>query len=830
MRYYGEFADLKNEIWSYEAISNNLTTKTIELKFAKNSPLVIETDGGDNLFSGVKPRSCTAKIITDKIYEDLYSPTLKGVRVEVKNKTRNEVFFQGYLTPCAYNTQFTKPYEELELEAVDGLSILQNINYTACDGIEPGIRTIPEILWHIFQTAGYTGSIYIPKNVLATYYRASTFYANETIINHKLNENNFFDDDDEKTPWSMMDALDEIAKFLCCSVCSYKDSIYFIDYRLVDSNQPQTYYKIDSANPNSSRAMTFETVDVPNILIQKNNYFSKSQSISYDSVYNKISVQCSIYELDDLLTNVFEDEGNYLTNYTEGITVWTSKKEGQKATNYYSIFKFTDDSPRWSMKRYRMDNFAETTGYFRYSSTEPNHPYIDDTIACYPISYWDVKTKSSEVKYEATNLFAFHTMCASDSGWRNQWGTNNSALTATEKTNLKNYLSHEESAEVLIYKHPQEITWTIGGNNYQSNYLYNYPNGVSFICINMELFYNVDHSGNKVNTHFYSTDSQGYYDVLPLDSMEYRSGEYVRAERGSNDGNYGKGWPMMQARLQIGDKFWNGSVWTNTPSTFWIYFHKDKPDNGDNETFVYNGWVKNVCNTYVDTNDIYNIYNLVGEECLAIPMNTDLSGKMEFALCSPRLWMDDGNMVWNSSNTGYDFKYDYSNIWPLKSNGRYGYNASIVNMKGFEISYKYVPSGYTWKTIENYDDGDDIIYTNVINENYSEEFDDLELKINTRADKKPISLSYVMDNNGNYIENFITPTSITNNRKKQEYNVIDYYYNHFSNPKMIFDADVKDYYAPYNSLYIRTLGKNFCVHTQEYDCKKGINTINAIEY
>lgn len=827
MRYYGEFADLKNEIWSYEAISNNLTTKTIELKFAKNSPLVIETDGGDNLFSGVKPRSCTAKIITDKIYEDLYSPTLKGVRVEVKNKTRNEVFFQGYLTPCAYNTQFTKPFEELELEAVDGLSILQSMDYTPCDGIEPGIRSFVDILWHIFKSAGYTGKIYIPKNVLGTYYTTSTVYRSDCLIDHKLNENNFFDDDDEQTPWSMMDVLDEIAKFACCSICSYKDSLYFIDYSLVNTCDTQTYYVIESPTV----YFNTESVDVPYRMIEKNNYFSKSQSISYDSVYNKISLQCSIYDMDDLLTNVFEDEGNYLTNYTEGTTIWVSKKEGQIQKDYYSIFKFTKDSPRWTMKRYRMDNFAETTGYFRYSNTEPNHPHIDDTIACYPISYWNVKTKSSEVKYEANNMFAFHTMCVSDSGWRNQWGVDSSNLTEADKNKIKNYLSKEESAEVLIYKHPREITWSIGDRKAISNNINDYPKGISFICINMELFYNVNHSGNKVNTHFYSEgNDQGYYDVLPLDSADYRSGEYVRAERGSNDGNYGKGWPMMQARLQIGDRFWNGSSWVNTPSLFWIYFHKEKVDNGDNETFVYNGWNKNVCNTYVNVNDTYNIYNLVGEECLAIPLNEDLSGKMEFALCCPRLWMEDGNVVWNTSNDGYNFAYNYTNIWPLKSNGRYGYNASIVNMKGFEISYKYIPTGYTWKTIEKYDDGEDVIYSNIINENFSEEMDDIELKINTRADKKPVSLSYVMDHRGRYIDNFIKPTQKNSDAKKQEYNIIDYWYNHFNHPKMIFDADVKDYYAPYNSLYIKSLDKIFCVHTQEYDCKKGINTINAIEY
>ena len=60
-----------------------------------------------------------------------------------------------------------------------------------------------------------------------------------------------------------------------------------------------------------------------------------------------------------------------------------------------------------------------------------------------------------------------------------------------------------------------------------------------------------------------------------LDNCDIKvtEGHEYAATRKSGDNNYNKGWNLITAKLQIGDKYWNGSTWTTTDTTFSIPFH-----------------------------------------------------------------------------------------------------------------------------------------------------------------------------------------------------------------------------------------------------------------
>jgi hypothetical protein len=113
-------------------------------------------------------------------------------------------------------------------------------------------------------------------------------------------------------------------------------------------------------------------------------------------------------------------------------------------------------------------------------------------------------------------------------------------------------------------------------------------------------------------------------------------------------------------------------------------------------------------------------------------------------------------------------------------------------MKDFELFYKYVPENINLINIDEYDTDSDIIYTNVINENYVTDFDEIELKINTAAENKPISRSYIMNNTNNYIVN-MTKNGVT---KRQEHNLVNMYYDHYSTKKKIYECTIHDYLNP----------------------------------
>ena len=71
MLYRGQFRDINNTLYTVDFITNNLTTKTIELKLSGKKPLEIETEDGDTLFEPVKSRSATVTIVTDEIISEI---------------------------------------------------------------------------------------------------------------------------------------------------------------------------------------------------------------------------------------------------------------------------------------------------------------------------------------------------------------------------------------------------------------------------------------------------------------------------------------------------------------------------------------------------------------------------------------------------------------------------------------------------------------------------------------------------------------------------------------------------------------------------------------
>ena len=94
--------------------------------------------------------------------------------------------------------------------------------------------------------------------------------------------------------------------------------------------------------------------------------------------------------------------------------------------------------------------------------------------------------------------------------------------------------------------------------------------------------------------------------------------------------------------------------------------------------------------------------------------------------------------------------------------------------------------------IDEYDTDSDIIYTNIINENYVTDFDEIELKINTAAENKPISRSYIMNTSNNYIVN-LTKNGVT---KRQEHNLVNMYYDHYYTKKKIYECTIHDFLNP----------------------------------
>lgn len=162
MKYEGRFRTLKDEMIQVVIITNNDVSQEKEIFFADESPVMI-SQSSDGIFSPIKSRSCTIKLVTKDELFDIYSGSSHGTSVAVNNLTNSECLFYGYVTPCQYN----QPYlynNEIEIEAVDAISTLQDFKYSYLNGKESSVA-IMDIIKKLMEIAGYSGKIYMQSLV-----------------------------------------------------------------------------------------------------------------------------------------------------------------------------------------------------------------------------------------------------------------------------------------------------------------------------------------------------------------------------------------------------------------------------------------------------------------------------------------------------------------------------------------------------------------------------------------------------------------------------------------------------------------------------------------
>lgn len=784
MLYKSQFKSLdnhNNKLYEVQLLTNNDDSEITNIKLAYRSPVIITTDS-DGIFSPIKARGCTITIVTDEIISDLYTGENQGVPVTIKNITDNIIIFEGFLLPCSYSQPYAKSEDTLELEAVDGLSTLKNIPYDKISNTKT-IKSVQEILYNIFDAAGYSGDLYCMYDSLD----------GNDIANLYLMESNFFDDDSEQESWTCYEVLEQICLFFGWSAVSYKNNLYLIDYEtLQKSNDYTNWRKI-------SNAFSSQVVILDNNLktITKYDYAGNDTNISLDEIYNKISVNDSIYELDEITTDIFDSDSRELINTAADIQgsnnfIHTTKGTEDKSwTIYYTTYKFNTGS-NWKQHYYSVDTFQEVDNY-RNGSFNTDYGPTDgpngfgNSIFAMPERYWildDYAVMTSSI--DSKEVIAFNVMTYQKRG---------SLLNLYDANSYFNSISN---LPVLEYEFPESVQWKA-------------IDGYSFICFKGDLWWGSDYAQTEV-----WQESAQFYSVFPYDGIETIAGEYNRIKRSSSSQDYNTGWSVIKAKLQIGENYWNGSSWTTTETTFSINYHKQMMPLNDtsDEELNYGAWMHPVYNTVVNSNTIYfseyDKAKLIGEDCLAIPITQNIFGKLKFTLYPPKQYPE-----------VYPFEaFDNDYTVVLKS------LSPVVYMKGFELSYKFVPDNYSIFNIDDYKSDSDIIYTNVINENYCTEFDEIELKINTYAENKPISKSYIMDSSKLYLVN-LTKNGVT---KRQEHNLVNMYYDHYNSKKKIYECTIHDYLNPGSPVEITATTGNFIIDTQIYDVKLNHNTVKLIEY
>lgn len=142
------------------------------------------------------------------------------------------------------------------------------------------------------------------------------------------------------------------------------------------------------------------------------------------------------------------------------------------------------------------------------------------------------------------------------------------------------------------------------------------------------------------------------------------------------------------------------------------------------------------------------------------------------------------------------------------------------------LKLKYTTSDSIKNIFDNETYDPDVLYTNTIDDNYVNEFDDVKLKINT-YNNKATSYSYVIFNN-DFVENILNTN--TTKTQKQEEHIIEKYVNHYSNPKFKYENNlINKNITPFSIIHEETLNKDMIVNSINYNLNNDSAEVEIIE-
>jgi len=237
----------------------------------------------------------------------------------------------------------------------------------------------------------------------------------------------------------------------------------------------------------------------------------------------------------------------------------------------------------------------------------------------------------------------------------------------------------------------------------------------------------------------------------------------------------------------------------NLKDKFWV-IHTNK--NGDS---ILNDWKT------LDNKVSYKMNLVDASEGVAIPVpsNMILQGRLEFELSCP-------------DTLGLEQCYQ-SNLETNATLARY------CHIK--DLSLSYTNSKYKVDIFNSEDLDTDTKYTNVINEDFITDLDDITLKVNTFTSKCS-SYSNVIIKNDNKYDYLNTIHSVAENVDViQEQNIINKYYNYYSTPKFIYSNNINnDNITPLSIISVNEVSNNMLIDSLSYDLNNDSVSVKLTQF
>lgn len=767
--YKGYFKDIRScDQYCVYIIGDTGSTAYTEVLLSGNEPFVVRYDNNKTPFEPIRTSTATIKLVHNTYLEDIMTPVARSTQVKLKNETQNTWEWVGYLVPRVYDASYVNEYETFELEAADCLSSLQYVQYTDNTAYTKTIKTIKYTIDKACDDCGLLDGYY--------WGRSKKVGTKVLLPDHlKISEQNwFFSDTDE--PWDELTIVEEICRYLGFTCMQYKTSLYFVDYQNMHNNERfyvTRYAKSGGYAQGSNSYLQTSTT------ITADSYLASNASISFEPVYNKCVVRANMYTIDNIIPDLFGDE--YLTNRIDPDNFYANYEVLPEniGGSYGTKPKFPSGLGHYdsNYKPEKVDKKEVDDADYRYFHRLYDHKYWE---SC----YYDISGNPK------TNLSTAVT--SSSAITRDYMGGTIVDLGVVKKEYLSDYgqwivpnkLDYSRYL-CLCCKYDEHNTWFVPHDSpvHTGPYeLFKAKNGAISPCSTSDNAYLV------IN---YSLIWERYV------NRAYINPDWISDQCGKKSlaaGTSVRQVGNLNFKLKVGDKYWNGTQWTTTSSTFRVVVEKtsDQIDVWNTELSVLN-------------NVSWDLF--VNAEGYKIPLSgVTLTDTIEFSVLRP----------------GYQFMYNTGN-----SNfvAYYHYNAYCWVSK---LEVKIVEAGH------EDDQENDIVYENVLNDDAVNELSDITVKLTTYNDMAKASYSTVIYNSGGTDSPLtsITESSLSGNAQKPEENIVEKYTSQYSTSTKKIKANLGLGISPFSKVYaidIYEPAQGYVVTSSEIDYARGTQSITMIE-
>jgi len=810
--YISEFTSINGTDYKVE-INTKKGNGTINFLLG-GTPFVTSMDSdGKTIYAPIKTTGATITMLTKSTPFNLYTGNVMGNKVTLTNTTDNRIEWVGYVTPCAYDMGFDNEFEELEIECVDGISVLKDVPFRTD---KKDVNTFLNIIFKCLKRAKVYKYLYITDNV------QMTANGTENILNKiRVSESNFFEEKDyeaqidDAVAWNCYDVLFELMQYMGYTLTTDGNNVYIMDYDAIVKGK-NTYWKYDISG--SSIGSGARVTLSQSHHITGESYAENGTKISLDEVYNKVTVQDEFYKIEDLIDGVDNNKNykNITATYDTELKNWfrndsrflesevfTVKNGAEEDESFFITLNKNDSGDIFFVLGKFFENPLITTKHYSHNYT---YPSIISESNYNPMMYsqlWGAKGAT------VMGYFTAHIEGNKYNTWRADITANWDGQ--SKQTKLDQFGKLANIANIGNKKLVNYILCLNQDTNHISHEnVRNYP--YFTIKKNVPTIFGGDGGyivlkGSIIRHHQYNAP-------FPQNGKIYVHNDTTKTSIYTNEG-------YLWSRLKWGSYYWrceggyaDTGEWVKTPSDFKLYY-------GDptRETRV-KDWIDKDVPFYNNCGALWG----VDENGYYVPTPPDgnLNGEVEWTIYANK----DTKGKWARNN-----KRD-------KKNSYKGYPPKVILFKGLSIKVGYSDDAMNDEAFDS-----DTFYT-CINSTFDNinEMKDVKFKVCTFDNKTP-SYSTVdyLDNYGKsqYLDK--TYNLATGQNLRQEHHLVHKIVSQYQDPKVIFtcnlhnDLNIKPYCLLTDTtlnnrkFIVETSAKNYRHNLNELEIKEKCSTYNEID-